>query len=84
LIVIAVKTGIPRLDIFVRKVGVGNHADKDVKMISHNAKAQYFSEVQRTESANQIDHPAIIDILKRESVQSGSGHDRVNRSLIRD
>ncbi|MFH0725914.1 MAG: hypothetical protein V2B19_06120 [Pseudomonadota bacterium] len=44
-------------------------------MISHHEKAQYFREVQRIESSNQIDHPVFFDILKRKSVQFGSEHD---------
>jgi uncharacterized protein len=46
-VILAVKTGISRLDICIRKVVIANHADKDVKMISHDAKAQYFSEVEK-------------------------------------
>jgi hypothetical protein len=55
-----------------------------MKMISHDAKAQYFSKIQRTESSNQIDHPVFIDILKRKFVQRCSEHDMVHRPLVGD
>jgi hypothetical protein len=53
-------------------------------MIPHDAKTQYFSEVQRTELSNHIDHPVFIGILKRKSIQCGFGHDMVHRSLFGD
>jgi hypothetical protein len=44
-------------------MGAGNHAGKDVKKISHDAKTQYFSKVQLAEASNDIHHPVFESII---------------------
>jgi hypothetical protein len=82
--ILTIKTDVSRCYGFIRKMVVRDHPNKNVKMISHNTKAQHFDKVQHAEPLDNINHSVLIEVLKWKSIQGGSGHDMVNRPLVRD
>lgn len=80
--VLAKKPGELCFDIIIGKMVIRDHSDQNVKMISHNAKAQHLEKVQQAEPFDHINYSVFIGILKWESIQGSSGHNRVNRPFV--
>ncbi|MFH0725915.1 MAG: hypothetical protein V2B19_06125 [Pseudomonadota bacterium] len=50
-----------RFDIIIGKMVIRDHSDQNVKIISHNAKAQHLDKVQQAEPFDHINYVVFID-----------------------